>query len=67
MKLIFALLFIFFSVSEVFAFTKEEQRTWLGIFARKEITSELDFWAETQLRHDETHQTMNQTLNRFGV
>ena len=67
MKLIFALLFIFFSVSEVFAFTKEEQRTWLGIFARKKITSELDFWAETQLRHDETHQTMNQTLNRFGI
>jgi hypothetical protein len=54
-------------VQNTFAFERSEQRTWLGLFANKSINSEFNLWAETQLRHDESHQTMNQTLNRFGL
>ncbi len=53
--------------SNVFAKSKDEQRIWLGIFAKKNLATHYDFWAEAQLRHDETNQTMNQTLNRFGI
>ena len=58
---------VIFSQNETFADSREEQRTWLGLLIRKKITSDYDLWAETQLRHDESNQTMNQTLNRFGV
>ncbi len=64
-------LLLFFSLiiihSPCFADMRNEQRTWLGLFAQKKINSNLNLWAETQLRHDETHQTMNQVLNRFGL
>ena len=61
------LLFIFLISHQSFARTTEEQRTWLGLFGRKKITQHYDLWVEAQLRHDETRQTMNQTLNRFGI
>jgi hypothetical protein len=67
MKFLFLGLFVFLSIHQTFAETKEEQRTWFGLFMRKKITTDYDLWAETQLRHDEAHQTMNQTLNRFGI
>lgn len=59
---------IFLSVASLaYAETNNENRIWFGLFGKKNITSHYDLWAETQLRHDETNQTMNQTLNRFGV
>jgi len=67
MKYLFLVFFVFVSISKTFADSREEQRTWLGLFMRKKMTTDYDLWAETQLRHDESHQTMNQTLNRFGV
>lgn len=67
MKVLVVLLFTFSSVTQAFATERAEQRTWLGLFAKKKITENYDLWAETQLRHDESHQTMNQTLNRFGL
>ena len=67
MKFFLVFLLAFLSVSQAFADQRDEQRVWLGIFAKKKITENYDLWAETQLRHDETHQTMNQTLNRFGL
>ena len=67
MKYLFLGFFVFVSISQTYADSRAEQRTWLGLFMRKKITTEYDLWAETQLRHDESNQTMNQTLNRFGV
>jgi hypothetical protein len=66
MKFILLFFLILLAVNS-FAETKDEQRVWLGIFGRKELSSNYDLWAETQLRHDETNQTMAQILNRFGV
>src|SRR5687768_6147989 len=63
----FILLAFFLLPFEVFAESRTEQRVWFGLFGRKTIATNYDLWAEVQLRHDETHQTMNQTLNRFGV
>ncbi len=67
MNKILLFLFLILIQSPSFADMRNEQRTWLGLFAQKKITSNLNLWAETQLRHDETHQTMNQVLNRFGL
>jgi Protein of unknown function (DUF2490) len=67
MKLLCFILSFLFSTTFTLADTRSEQRTWLGLFANKKITSDFNFWAETQLRHDESHQTMNQVLNRFGL
>jgi hypothetical protein len=55
------------SLNNTFASGRGEQRTLRGLFAHKSINAEFNLWAETQLRHDESHQTMNQTLNRFGL
>jgi hypothetical protein len=67
MKVIFIIVFAILSVDQVFPAEREEQRIWLGLVAKKKITEHYNLWAETQLRYDETHQTMNQTLNRFGL
>lgn len=67
MKFTIVLFLTIFSIAHAFAVERAEQRVWLGLFAKKKITEHYDLWAETQLRHDETHQTMNQTLNRFGL
>jgi hypothetical protein len=66
MKLLLFILCLLFAGGVRAAEHRDEHRTWLGIFARKNIAPNYDVWAETQLRHDETNQTMNQTLNRFG-
>ena len=65
MNYLFVVLILFFTNS-TFSEVREEQRTWLGIFARKEMTH-TDLWMESQLRRDDENQTMLQTLNRFGV
>jgi len=67
MRLTLFLLFSLFSIGKTFATERSEQRIWLGLVAKKKITEHYNLWAETQLRYDETHQTMNQTLNRFGL
>jgi hypothetical protein len=51
----------------VCAETKEGVRTWLGIMGKKNIQDKTNIWIETQLRHNESNQTMQQTLNRFGL
>ena len=67
MKKIFLVLVLILTYSPTFADIRNEQRTWLGLFAQKKLTTSLNLWAESQLRHDESHQTMNQVLNRFGL
>ena len=67
MKLTLILFFSCFYLGQTFARESSEQRVWLGLFAKKKMTEHFDLWVETQLRHDENHQTMNQTLNRFGL
>jgi hypothetical protein len=57
MKFTIVLFFTIFSIAQAFAVERAEQRVWLGLFAKKKITEHYDLWAETQLRHDETHQT----------
>jgi hypothetical protein len=66
MKFILVLILTLLTLPSM-AETKEEQRVWFGMFGRKEVAPNYDLWAEFQLRHDETNQTMAQTLNRFGV
>jgi len=65
MNLLGILIFLFASAHA--RSTVNEQRTWLGLFGKKALSEKNTLWAEAQLRHDVTNQTMNQTLNRFGV
>lgn len=67
MKFTIVLFFAIFSIAQAYGIERAEQRIWLGLFATKKITEHYVISAETQLRYDEAHQTMNQTLNRFGL
>ena len=67
MKILNLFIFLILISHKAYSIDRSEQRTWLGLFANKSIHSEFNLWAETQLRHDDSHQTMNQTLNRFGL
>ncbi len=67
MRLTIFIFLTLISVSQAFGDVRSEQRLWLGVFSKKKITENYLFWAEAQLRYDQTHQTMNQTMNRFGL
>lgn len=66
LKFIFSI-FLFFGVFTLEASTFSQERSWFGLFGKKEFTEKNFIHSETQLRYDLNSPTMQQTLFRFGV
>ncbi len=66
MRIIIPLIFSVLSIHSVFA-VDNQAKTWLGIFGKKAVTTDLSFWHELQLRYDLESTTMQQLLTRFGL
>lgn len=49
------------------ASTDDEQRVWLGVFAKKELKPTYSIWEEIQFRYGLTEGEMQQTLARIGL
>lgn len=66
MKYFILVLSVLFISSFATANDRYEDRTWIGLFGKRNLKNDYSLWSEFQLRYDNTRTTMQQTLIRFG-
>lgn len=64
---ILILLLVTFLASNTLAEVRSNDRTWLGLFNKKEVTEDFSIWAEAQARMDNDEFTGQQILLRTGL